>query len=104
MDRGAVPHDYLPRGAPKLCCCGCCGATVLLLGVTILVLALTVFKVKDPEVMNNLHLDRLFVPGIGTPENPISVDATLTADISIKNPNVASFRFRNSTTGSSTRG
>ncbi|KAG0484958.1 hypothetical protein HPP92_009037 [Vanilla planifolia] len=97
--RRRSPHDYLPTRRSKLCCCGCCGATVLLLGVTILVLALTVFKVKDPEVtMNNLHLDRLFVPGIGTPENPISVNATLTADISIKNPNVASFRFRNSTT------
>ncbi|KAG0485746.1 hypothetical protein HPP92_009825 [Vanilla planifolia] len=68
-------------------------------GVTILVFCLTVFQIKDPTVtMNGLHVDHLFVPGIGSFDNPVSVNATLTADISVKNPNVASLRFQNSTT------
>lgn len=72
----------------------------VVLGVTVLVLFLTVFKIKNPEMtLNGIHIDQLFVPGLGTIGDPtISVNATLTADISIKNPNIASFRFWNSTT------
>ncbi|KAL0905508.1 hypothetical protein M5K25_023932 [Dendrobium thyrsiflorum] len=93
-------HRHRPTRRCALWCCGICGSTLVVLGVTILILALTVFKIKDPEMtMNNIYINRLFVPGLGTLENPsVSVNATLTADISIKNPNVASFRFRNSTT------
>ncbi|XP_020581375.1 late embryogenesis abundant protein At1g64065-like [Phalaenopsis equestris] len=102
-DEESTLNTNPPPPPPRRCvlwCGGCCGATLVLLGVTILVLALTVFKIKDPELtMNNLRVNRLFVPGVGTIEDPtLSVNATLTADISIKNPNVASFRFENSTT------
>ncbi|PKA65373.1 hypothetical protein AXF42_Ash005707 [Apostasia shenzhenica] len=90
----------LRRRRRMLWCCGCCGAATVLIGVVILVLALTVFRIRDPELtMNHLHLDHLFVPGLGSLQNPtVSVNATLTADVSIKNPNVASFRFGNATT------
>ncbi|KAL0910511.1 hypothetical protein M5K25_021501 [Dendrobium thyrsiflorum] len=79
---------------------GILAATVLLAGLVILILAFTLFKIKDPQlIMNSLHIDRLLVPGlVPSLTNPFSLNATLTADISIKNPNAASFRFRNSTT------
>ncbi|KAK8949342.1 hypothetical protein KSP39_PZI005782 [Platanthera zijinensis] len=91
--------QYLKKRRCALWCCGCCGATVVLLGVIILILAFTVFRVKDPELtLNSLTIDSLLVPGIGSLDRPLSVNATLTADISIKNPNIASLRYHNSTT------
>lgn len=83
-------------------CGGCCGATVVILGLLALILALTVFKVKDPELsLNALYLDNIDA-GFRDPSNGLgtllSVNATITADMSIKNPNAASFRFANSST------
>ncbi|MQL82906.1 hypothetical protein Taro_015380 [Colocasia esculenta] len=79
-------------------CCACCGVTVVVLGLLVLILALTVFKVKDPSMtMNSVSVDGVQVD-LGEQERPVSINATVNADISIKNPNAASFRFRNSTT------
>ena len=91
--------QYLRKRRCALWCCGCCGATVVLLGIAALVLALTVFKVRDPVLtMNGVTLEG--VDGdLGTAGRPaVSVNATLSADISVKNPNVASFRFGRSET------
>jgi hypothetical protein len=90
--------QYLRRRRCALWCCGCCASTVVVLGIVALVLALTVFRIKDPE----LTMNRVTLEGIdgdlGTASHPVSVNATLNADISIKNPNVASFRFARSET------
>ena len=90
--------QYLRKRRCVLWCCGCCATSVVLLGITILVLALTLFKVHDPVfTMNRVTLEGVD-GGLGTAANPVSVNATLTADISIKNPNVASFAFDRSET------
>ncbi|TVU01678.1 hypothetical protein EJB05_52858, partial [Eragrostis curvula] len=90
--------QYLRRRRCALWCCGCFATTVVILGIVALVLALTVFRVKDPV----LTLNRVTLEGvdgdIGTARHPLSVNATLNADISIENPNVASFRFARSET------
>ncbi|KAG1335124.1 late embryogenesis abundant protein [Cocos nucifera] len=89
--------QYLRKRRCLLFCCGCCSAAVILLGFTILVLSLTVFRIKDPTLtMNAIHVRGLDV-GLGT-DHPLSLNATLTADVSIKNPNVASFGFESSVT------
>jgi hypothetical protein len=77
-----------------LCCCGCCVTTVVVIGVIILVLALTVFKVKEPRMtMNNVWLTAISAgPGSGIAA-PVAANATFTADVSIKNSNAAAFRF-----------
>ncbi|EES01438.1 uncharacterized protein LOC8075542 [Sorghum bicolor] len=91
--------QYLRKRRCLLWCCGCCATSVVLLGFTILVLALTVFKVHDPVLTLNLVTLEGVDGGLGpTAANPVSVNATLTADISIKNPNVASFAFDRSET------
>ncbi|KAM0938408.1 hypothetical protein DsansV1_C23g0177911 [Dioscorea sansibarensis] len=93
--------QYLRKRRCFIWCCGCCGAFVVILGVVILVLALTLFKVKDPKLtMNSIHIDSFNAEprDITDPANTFSFNATLTADISLKNPNVASFSFDNSTT------
>lgn len=90
--------QYLRRRRCALWCCGCFATTIVLLGIVALVLALTVFRVKDPI----LTMNRVTLEGIdgdlGTPSHPVSVNATLTADVSIENPNVASFIFAQSET------
>lgn len=88
--------SYLTKRRTLFWCCGCCGSFVVVLGFTILILAFTVFKVKDPTLtLNSLYLEDI---NTGFVNQNINFNATLTADISIKNPNVASFKFDNSTT------
>ncbi|KAL5984751.1 hypothetical protein ACLOJK_041373 [Asimina triloba] len=98
---GARKHRK--RGCILLC--GCCAATVLILAIVILVLALTVFKVKDPNMkMNSITLDGFSFVSEGEGEGESSsrrlgggaLNMSIIADISIKNPNVASFKFHNS--------
>ncbi|OEL27676.1 hypothetical protein BAE44_0011306 [Dichanthelium oligosanthes] len=90
--------QYLRKRRCALWCCGCCATTVVILGITILVLALTVFRVKDPVLtMNRVTLEGVDTD-LGTARHPVSVNATLNADISIENPNVASFAFDRSET------
>lgn len=94
----ARPHKPSKRRRYAVRCCACCGATVVVLGLVVLILALTVFKVKDPVMtMNSVAVEGVDV-GLGEQNRPLSINATVTADLSIKNPNAASFRFRNSTT------
>lgn len=90
--------QYLRKRRCVLCCCGCCVTSVVIVGIVVLVLSLTVFKVKDPVLtMNRVTLED--VDGdFGTERHPVSVNATLNANISIKNPNLASFRFARSET------
>lgn len=70
-------------------CCGCSTAIFLLLAIVVLVLVLTVFRIKDPIMtMKSVRLD-----GMNIGSNPSALNMTLTAGVSVKNPNVASFKF-----------
>ncbi|KAH7840870.1 hypothetical protein Vadar_022681 [Vaccinium darrowii] len=75
-------------------CCGCIVALMLIQAVTILVLAFTVFHVKDPL----LKMNSVTVNGLNQTGQTISNNITVTADVSVKNPNVAAFKFSNETT------
>ncbi|KAI3796593.1 hypothetical protein L1987_39271 [Smallanthus sonchifolius] len=74
--------------------CGCLVAVIIVVVVTLI---FTVFKIKEPEIkMNGVMVDNLgfingAIPGPGT-------NMSLTADISVKNPNYSSFRYKNTTT------
>ncbi|KAF0927279.1 hypothetical protein E2562_031484 [Oryza meyeriana var. granulata] len=82
-----------------LCCCGCCVTSLVVVGLVILVLALTVFKVKDPRItMNGVWVTAISTgPGAGG-VSTVATNATLTADVSVKNPNIASLKFSRSET------
>uniref|UniRef100_A0ACD5T8B1 Uncharacterized protein n=1 Tax=Avena sativa TaxID=4498 RepID=A0ACD5T8B1_AVESA len=93
--------QYLRKRRCLLCCGGCCVLAVVIVGLIILVLALTVLKVKDPR----LTMNGVFLTALGTGSgsgsgvaDPVALNATFTADVSVKNPNVASFRFSQSAT------
>ncbi|XP_062180382.1 uncharacterized protein LOC133884830 [Phragmites australis] len=91
--------QYLRKRRCVLCCGGCCVTTVVVVGLLILVLALTVFKVKAPRLtINAVWLTAISAgPGSGL-ASPVAANATLTADVSLKNPNAAAFRFSQSET------
>ncbi|PQM36621.1 uncharacterized protein Pyn_19755 [Prunus yedoensis var. nudiflora] len=77
-------------------CCGCVSALFLIIAVTAIVLGFTVFHVKGPRIkMNNVTIQQLELAN-GTLRSDTNL--TLLADVSIKNPNVASFKYENTTT------
>ncbi|XP_078432190.1 late embryogenesis abundant protein At1g64065-like [Wolffia australiana] len=88
--------DYLPKRRGIIFCCGCIIVSIVILGFIALILALTAFRVKDPKLsILGIHVTGLKA-AIGS--NSSSVNATMTADVWVKNPNKASFRMSNSTT------
>ncbi|KAL8554226.1 hypothetical protein ACS0TY_002435 [Phlomoides rotata] len=84
-------------------CCACVGALLLIQATVIVILIFTVFKVKDPVIrMNGVSVDRLDLIN-GTIPRP-GTNMSLTADVSVRNPNFASFRYQNTTTAIFYRG
>ncbi|KAL5792322.1 hypothetical protein ACOSP7_000916 [Xanthoceras sorbifolium] len=78
-------------------CCGCVTALLLIIAIVIVILIFTVFRVKDPKIkLNGFTVTRLELIN-GTVPKP-GVNMSLIADVSVKNPNVASFKYRNTTT------
>ncbi|XP_021289571.1 uncharacterized protein LOC110420539 [Herrania umbratica] len=78
-------------------CCGCVAALLLIQAVVILVLFFTVFRIQDPMIrLNSVTIQRLEFFQNGSLRTDVNV--TLLADVSVKNPNVATFKFNNSTT------
>ncbi|KAF7151166.1 hypothetical protein RHSIM_Rhsim02G0236600 [Rhododendron simsii] len=75
-------------------CCGCIVALMLIQAVVLLVLIFTVFRIKDPKLkMNSVRISSTNLSSLTALTN-----ITVTADVSIKNPNVAAFKFSNVTT------
>ncbi|CDP12090.1 unnamed protein product [Coffea canephora] len=78
-------------------CCGISTALILILATTMLVLAFTVFRVKKPVLtMNSVKVEGLDVAMEANFR--LGTNVTLVAEVSMKNPNVASFKLDNSTT------
>ncbi|PON56770.1 Immunoglobulin-like fold containing protein [Trema orientale] len=78
-------------------CCGCITALMLIQAVVIIILIFTVFRVKDPVIkMNKITVTQLDLVNNTTPKP--GTNMSLTADVSVKNPNVASFKYKNTTT------
>ncbi|KAG5565915.1 hypothetical protein RHGRI_001737 [Rhododendron griersonianum] len=79
-------------------CCGCILALLLIQIIVVVILIFTVFKVKNPIItMNSVTVDKLeLINGTTIPKSGSNM--TLTIDVSIKNPNVASFKYPNTTT------
>ncbi|KAK8588028.1 hypothetical protein V6N13_086983 [Hibiscus sabdariffa] len=82
-------------------CCGCIAALIIILAVVIVILIFTVFRVKDPIIkMKGVSITNLELIN-GTSTVPIprpGSNISLIADVSVKNPNIASFKYRNTTT------
>ncbi|KAF4367199.1 uncharacterized protein LOC115702083 [Cannabis sativa] len=78
-------------------CCGFITAVLLVVAVVIIILIFTVFRIKDPIIkMNKITVAQLNLVNTTTPK--AGSNMSLTADVSVKNPNVASFKYSNTTT------
>ncbi|XP_016454179.1 uncharacterized protein LOC107778437 [Nicotiana tabacum] len=79
-------------------CCGCCGVTTIIVVVIIIILAFTVFKAKDPTI----RMDSIRFTGLSSLTSSsnlqTNVNITVSADLSIKNPNAVSLKFSSATT------
>lgn len=79
-------------------CCGCFTALVLIHALVIVILAFTVFRVKEPDIkLNGVTVTKLDLVNGSMIPKPGS-NMSLVADVSVKNPNAASFRYTNTTT------
>ncbi|KAK4262828.1 hypothetical protein QN277_028333 [Acacia crassicarpa] len=85
-------HKSCGRRLNNVQCCGCVTAILLVIVVTFLIFGFTVYNVKEPQlILNGVTL-------INSTQSSDSKNLTLIADISVKNPNVFTFRFGSSTT------
>ncbi|XVE73796.1 hypothetical protein DITRI_Ditri11bG0147200 [Diplodiscus trichospermus] len=90
---------HLKKVQRKKCikCCGFIAALLIIAAVVIIILTFTVFRVKDPIIkMNGVTVTNLELIN-GTIPKPGS-NISVIADVSVKNPNIASFKYRNTTT------
>ncbi|XP_073136259.1 uncharacterized protein [Henckelia pumila] len=78
-------------------CCGCCAAILLILAMLVLILMFTVFRVKDPILrMNSMKVRGLNL--LGNASLRPDMNLTVEADVLVKNPNYAPFKFSKVTT------
>lgn len=85
------PMKARRRRLIQICCC-MTALLVILAVVILIILIFTVFRVKNPKIkLNNLIVTKLELVN-GTIPKP-GANISLIADISVKNPNVASFKY-----------
>lgn len=92
-----VKEDVPPYRRHKhlFTCCGVFWGFIVLLGIVILILSFTVFKTKQPVItIDNVVLETFRV---NLSNIDASVNLTLGVDVSVWNPNHASFKYTNST-------
>ncbi|XP_010506613.1 PREDICTED: late embryogenesis abundant protein At1g64065-like [Camelina sativa] len=91
-------HNTLRR-RKRMKCLICVTVTSLILLTIVLTLVFTVFRVKDPTIKMN----RVMVNGLdsvmGTDRvQLLGTNISMIVDVSVKNPNMASFKYSNTTT------
>ena len=96
-DDDVAAHLKKIRRRKFIRCCGCIAGLILIQAVVIITLIFTVFRIKDPVIkMNKISVTQLELVNNTTPK--AGTNMSLTADVSVKNPNVASFKYSNTTT------
>lgn len=78
-------------------CCVCVWASILIQAGVVVILIFTVFRVKEPVIrVNKFTVTKLELVNNTVPKPGSNI--TINADVSVKNPNVASFKYSNTTT------
>ncbi|KAL1192155.1 Late embryogenesis abundant protein [Cardamine amara subsp. amara] len=90
--------NTLRRRRNRIKCSICITATSLILVTIVLTLIFTVFRVKDPIItMNGVTINGLDST-TGTQIQFLGTNISMVVDVSVKNPNTASFKYSNTTT------
>uniref|UniRef100_A0A1D1YY19 Late embryogenesis abundant protein LEA-2 subgroup domain-containing protein n=1 Tax=Anthurium amnicola TaxID=1678845 RepID=A0A1D1YY19_9ARAE len=88
---------FYKKRSVRCCCCGVMAALGLV-AIVLLVVAVTVYKVRDPVMtMNAIAMKQMRIV-------PPNVSLTIVADVSVKNRNPATFYFHGSLTSLYYRG
>ncbi|GMJ00306.1 hypothetical protein HRI_003699800 [Hibiscus trionum] len=96
-DHEALSLELQSKNRRYVHCCGSIAALFLILATVVLALFFTVFRIQDPMVrLNSITIQSLEISNKGILRTDVNV--TLLADVSVKNPNAATFRFGNGTT------
>ncbi|KAJ4770143.1 hypothetical protein LUZ62_040073 [Rhynchospora pubera] len=75
-------------------CFGTCGILITAIFIILLTIGLTLYKVKEPIMtMNSITLENL-----SSSSTSSSLNMSVVADVSVKNPNAASYRYGSSLT------
>ncbi|CAH2057759.1 unnamed protein product [Thlaspi arvense] len=97
-DESASNKHTLRRRRNRIKCLICVTATSLVLVTIVLILTFTVFQVKEPIIkMNGVTVNGLDST-IGTQIQLLGTNISMIVDVSVKNPNSASFKYSNTTT------
>lgn len=74
-----------------------CGIPALVVAIVIITLSQTIFKFRDPDItLSNVHFSGVKID-YSQPLSPSSVNASLSANMNVYNPNHYNFKFTNST-------
>ncbi|OMO64387.1 Late embryogenesis abundant protein, LEA-14 [Corchorus capsularis] len=93
----AALHIKKLRRKKCIKCCACISALLIIQAVVIIILIFTVFRVKDPVIkLNGFTITKLELINGTTPKPGSNI--SLIADVSVKNPNLASFKYTNTST------
>nr|XP_043613998.1 late embryogenesis abundant protein At1g64065-like [Erigeron canadensis] len=96
VDEALSTELHKQRAGFRKCtlCCGIITAMILIIAVVMLVLGFTIFHVKNPKINMNsvtiMGLDRVNLT------SQLLGNLTVVADVSVKNTNVAAFKFEKS--------
>ncbi|CAF2093554.1 unnamed protein product [Brassica napus] len=97
-DYPATNKQALHRRRNRIKCLICVTLTSIILITIVLSLVFTVFRVKDPIIkMNGVTVNGLDST-TGTQIQLLGTNISMIVDVSVKNPNSASFRYSNTTT------
>ncbi|KAE8712770.1 Detected protein of unknown function [Hibiscus syriacus] len=96
-DDEALSMELQSKKKRYIQCCGCITALLLILATVVLILFFTVFRIQDPMVwLNSITIQSLEISTKGILRTDVNV--TLLADVSVENPNAATFKFNNGMT------
>lgn len=99
-EKGIADHESLDiqnkrRKLRK--CCTWCGIPALVVAIVIIALSQTIFKFRDPDItLSEVRFSGVKVD-YSKPLSPASVNASLSANMNVYNPNHYNFKFTNST-------
>uniref|UniRef100_A0A0C9QMZ1 TSA: Wollemia nobilis Ref_Wollemi_Transcript_19987_1306 transcribed RNA sequence n=1 Tax=Wollemia nobilis TaxID=56998 RepID=A0A0C9QMZ1_9CONI len=97
VERAVAVQRLKGRRRPIGCCCGIMVGFTLVLAIVCIILAVTVFKVRNPRVtVNSVAVDGFHVK-VDLMGFKLDANVTLDLNLSVKNRNKASFKFGNST-------
>ncbi|CDP12089.1 unnamed protein product [Coffea canephora] len=99
IDDDGLPVEFKRhrRHQKYVLCCGCVTALILILVVVVCVLIFTVFGARCPKLrVNSLQIDGL--DRVNWTDIRPNTNLSIIADVSVKNPNIASFKYNNAST------